>query len=227
MSELETLRAGGMPPHDCVVDPPLRDLLDETADFIDAPDFPRVLGACVGRVFDIVLEKVGEAAGLAPTEEEVAAAAAAAQPGSDGQPFIHPRLRFQEIPEGQADEAGKKVRLANLLPVVSRQAHLVLNGLPNDCAEVRPFPRARRTAVPERRMAGAEHHAGPLRVFELGLYLVVNRKTRMRNISRVAAESTGLWGGPADRGSSGSPAGSARPDGSYPFVGSRRAKAGI
>lgn len=118
-----------MPPLDCVVDPPLRSLLDETADFIDAPDFTQVLGAGVERVLSLVLEKVSESAGLGPLEDAPPAAAEGDQPA-----FIHPRLRFQELAD---DGREKKVRLANLLPVISRQAHTVLNGLPNECAEVR------------------------------------------------------------------------------------------
>ncbi|KAG0216140.1 Peroxin-3 [Mortierella sp. GBAus27b] len=110
--EREVLRAGGVDEFDLVVDPVLRNLLDETRDFIDSPDFATVLSSSVATTF------ARFNLSLQPTFS----------------PFLTSPPRstdsgIEEITQGDADCS---IPLATLLPLVSRQVHLIINGVPND-----------------------------------------------------------------------------------------------
>ncbi|KAH8553101.1 Peroxin-3 [Umbelopsis sp. PMI_123] len=88
----------------------LRRLLDETTDFIESHDFKTVLGACLEELFAIFYHNTFT------------------------KPFdrlntISNEERIQEINSNylQPSSAEKKVTIANLLPPVSRQSHLIIN----------------------------------------------------------------------------------------------------
>lgn len=86
-------------------------LLDETRDFIDSPDFNLVLTSCLNEVFSI-FDQHAFVSTLLPNNEPMM--------GSSIQEVTHAEaLELQEE---------KKVILANLLPTISRQAHLIIAG---------------------------------------------------------------------------------------------------
>ncbi|KAI8327964.1 Peroxin-3 [Chlamydoabsidia padenii] len=85
----------------------LRQLLDETKDFIDSPDFITVFSSCLEEVYSIFDHNAfGKTLLPSPLDPSV--------------------QRIQEITTEMAPE--KKMTLANLLPAISRQAHLVIAG---------------------------------------------------------------------------------------------------
>ncbi|KAI9366566.1 Peroxin-3 [Pilaira anomala] len=86
-------------------------LLDETKDFIDSPDFNQVLTSCLNEVFSI-FDQHAFVSTLLPNNDPMM--------GSSIQEVTHAEaLKLQEE---------KKVILANLLPTISRQAHLIIAG---------------------------------------------------------------------------------------------------
>ncbi|KAI8146360.1 Peroxin-3 [Fennellomyces sp. T-0311] len=89
----------------------LKRLLDETKDYIDSPDFSAVLGSCLDEVFAIF---------------DHHAFAKALLPATATMDFSTHRI--QEIHDDEPIDKVKKVTLANLLPSISRQAHLVIAG---------------------------------------------------------------------------------------------------
>ena len=108
--EREVLRAGGVDEFDLVVDPVLRNLLDETRDFIDSDDFSTVLNATLDTTF--------------------------AQFNFALQPTFNPFLMSRGdavIAEIENEEdMDRAVPLASLLPLIARQVHLIINGVPNE-----------------------------------------------------------------------------------------------
>ncbi|KAG2199668.1 hypothetical protein INT47_005193 [Mucor saturninus] len=108
--ELEFLRGAGFEdyPEDETSTISLKKLLDETRDFIDSPDFHPVLSSCLDEVFAIFDHH------------------------AFGKTLLHEPMTsgIQEITNAEALhlEQGKKVILANLLPTISRQAHLIIAG---------------------------------------------------------------------------------------------------
>ncbi|KAF3935601.1 hypothetical protein ABW19_dt0204183 [Dactylella cylindrospora] len=90
---------------------PLRRLLDETSDLVDSPPGRDVLNQLFDAGFQVLLEEK-----LAEQAFKVVA-----MPGPDG--------RFQEVVEVPPDATTK---VANVLAVVTRQAHLIGNGIPNE-----------------------------------------------------------------------------------------------
>ncbi|KAI7818270.1 Peroxin-3, partial [Gamsiella multidivaricata] len=113
--EREVLRAGGVDEFDLIVDPVLRNLLDETRDFIDSVDFATVLTSTVSTTF--------------------ARFNLALQPTFN--PFLlSPPRMTSGIEEIEDDEdVDREVPLATLLPLVARQVHLIINGVPNEYVE--------------------------------------------------------------------------------------------
>jgi len=89
----------------------LRRLLDETSDLIDSPPGRDVLTQLFDAGFTVLLEEK-----LAEQAFKVVA-----MPGPDG--------RFKEVIEVPEDATTK---VANVLAVVTRQAHLIGNGIPNE-----------------------------------------------------------------------------------------------
>ncbi|KAG0226387.1 Peroxin-3 [Mortierella sp. GBAus27b] len=114
--EREVLRAGGVDEADVVVDPVLRNLLDETRDFIDSQDFTTVMSSTLATTF------ARFNLSLQPTFN----------------PFLlsPPRSSDSGIEEiADEDDIDRSVPLATLLPLVSRQVHLIINGVPNEYVE--------------------------------------------------------------------------------------------
>jgi peroxin-3 len=116
--ELEVLIAAGAVPANTPIsaleaDVQLRNLLDETKDFIDSRDFRSVLRLCLDRVFGIFEETMKPSFGIEDTED----------------------VRFQELSED--GEIGRRVRLAALFPAVAKQSQLAIHGAPNEYVEVR------------------------------------------------------------------------------------------
>ncbi|KAF9981791.1 peroxin [Mortierella antarctica] len=108
--EREVLRAGGVDEFDLVVDPVLRNLLDETRDFIDSDDFSTVLSSTL----DATFEQFNHA--LQPTFN----------------PFLMSRGDAVIAEIEDEEDMDRAVPLASLLPLVARQVHLIINGVPNE-----------------------------------------------------------------------------------------------
>lgn len=116
LDELETLRSGGMSPIDCVVNARLRELLNETQDFIDCDDFQLVLVSLMDRVTRRCLQNVAQKSNVE---------------------FVHPR--FVELNNDDLSETQKKFktsRFVTLLPIITRESHHILNMLPNEYTEL-------------------------------------------------------------------------------------------
>ncbi|KAF9200349.1 peroxin, partial [Haplosporangium sp. Z 27] len=112
--ERDVLRAGGVDEFDLVVDPVLRNLLDETRDLIDSEDFSTVLGSALATTF--------------------ARFNLALQPTFN--PFLLSGRGNSVIEEIENDDdIDRSVPLASLLSLISRQAHLIINGVPNEYVE--------------------------------------------------------------------------------------------
>ncbi|KAF9566436.1 peroxin [Mortierella alpina] len=108
--EREVLRAGGVDEFDLVVDPVLRNLLDETRDFIDSDDFSTVLSSTL----DATFEQFNHA--LQPTFN----------------PFLMSRGSVVIAEIENEEDMDRAVPLASLLPLVARQVHLIIHGVPNE-----------------------------------------------------------------------------------------------
>ncbi|ORX48835.1 hypothetical protein DM01DRAFT_1326094 [Hesseltinella vesiculosa] len=109
--ELEFLRESGFSSQDikeATAGVSLRQLLDETKDYLDSPDFVSVLSCCLEEVYGIFNHNVfGKALLAGPLDPSVE--------------------RIQEIKD-DASAGDKKMTLANLLPSISRQSHLIIAG---------------------------------------------------------------------------------------------------
>ncbi|KAF9898726.1 peroxin, partial [Linnemannia zychae] len=116
--EREVLRAGGVDEFDLVVDSTLRSLLDETRDFIDSPDFSTVLSSTLATTFarfNLALQPTFNPFLLSPPQTNTSSAVIA------------------EIEDDE--DIDRAVPLITLLPLVSRQVHLIINGVPNEYVE--------------------------------------------------------------------------------------------
>lgn len=115
--EREVLRAGGVDEFDLVVDPVLRNLLDETRDFIDSADFTTVLSSTLATTFarfNLALQPTFNPFLLSPPQSGNSAVIA-------------------EIEDDE--DIDRAVPLVTLLPLVARQVHLIINGVPNEYVE--------------------------------------------------------------------------------------------
>ncbi|KAG0291118.1 peroxin [Linnemannia gamsii] len=116
--EREVLRAGGVDEFDLVVDPTLRNLLDETRDFIDSADFATVLSSTLATTFarfNLALQPTFNPFLLSPPQSSATSAVIA------------------EIEDDE--DIDRAVPLVSLLPLVARQVHLIINGVPNEYVE--------------------------------------------------------------------------------------------
>jgi len=93
---------------------PLRRLLDETSDLIDSPPFTHVLTKLLDAGFSVLVD------------QKLAVQAFKITPS----PTIDSTSRIQEILPGSENTA--KTKVANVLAVMTRQAHSIGNGVPNE-----------------------------------------------------------------------------------------------
>lgn len=107
--EQESLVESGLPSSvaSSAISPQLRDLLNETQDFLDSPDFSIVLRSCLDKSFELLSSSLGH---LFVNMPDVAAG------------------RFEEVTE-------KQVRLAAILPALARASHSILQDTPNEYAD--------------------------------------------------------------------------------------------
>ncbi|CAG8439791.1 12096_t:CDS:2 [Ambispora leptoticha] len=101
--EIEVLRKGGDAQEDPTIDEELRKLLDESKDYLDSEDFRDVLAACLDSVFSLLNSNMYS--------------------------------RFLAVPKSEENDDSERlerlVALARLLPDISKEAHAVINGVPN------------------------------------------------------------------------------------------------
>ncbi len=103
--------------HAAATDPtptPLRRLLDETSDLIDSPPFNYVLTKLLDAGFSVLIDQK-----------------VATQVFKIAPPSLDPSTRIQEILPESSDPTSK-TKLANILAVMTRQAHSIGNGVPNE-----------------------------------------------------------------------------------------------
>lgn len=101
--------------------PELRNLLDETADFIDSPDFTHVFQVLLDRVFDLYISTLEQQVFRDPPT--------LSSPTEDSSTFQHPLAKFEELKE-------KTARLVDLLPASARESQSIMLDLPNRYLEV-------------------------------------------------------------------------------------------
>lgn len=128
-AERQLLKEGGLEVSEQTIDEELRRLLEETNVILNSEDFVLVLSKCLGKIFEVFDDALQPAFG--GTEGGYDSAAS----GMTGS--LHPR--FQEIIAMESDASGShgnsnipKVKLASLLPIVTRQSHLLVHGFPNE-----------------------------------------------------------------------------------------------
>lgn len=103
----------------------LRALLDETKDIVESQDFATILTLCIDRVFEIFFDSLNPTFGI-QTSDRLGSTISV-------QPLLALESRFQEITEEM--QQGKRVRLASLFPLVSRQSQMAIRGVPNEYIE--------------------------------------------------------------------------------------------
>ncbi|RCH91800.1 peroxin, partial [Rhizopus stolonifer] len=108
--ELEYLKETGFEMDNETSTIALRKLLDETKDYIDSPDFQRVLDSCLDEVFATFNQNTFGHSLLPNLEAGVSC------------------IKEVSSAEAQIIEQEKSVTLAKILPVMSSQAHLVFAG---------------------------------------------------------------------------------------------------
>ncbi|KAF8310422.1 hypothetical protein DL93DRAFT_2084612 [Clavulina sp. PMI_390] len=120
------LLQGGIPSSSAHIDaktsPGLRSLIASACAYVSSADFGVVLGACVDRASRVLVRGVGE---------EVF------DVGGDGSTSGWRGRGIVELQEGDEDEEDRprKVRLAAMLPAVTRWSHLAVSGIPNEVLE--------------------------------------------------------------------------------------------
>ena len=98
---------------------PLRKLLDETADLIDSPTFTRIHTLLLGTMFSHLID-TRVIAQLFPQRKQLS-------PSSSMSSAQHPRI--QELDSAVKVVPGEpRVKLANILALITRQAHAIGNG---------------------------------------------------------------------------------------------------
>ncbi|CAG8483115.1 444_t:CDS:2 [Ambispora gerdemannii] len=102
--EIEVLRQGGGAQEDPTIDDELRKLLDESKDFLDSDDFRDVLAACIDSAFSLLHSNMYSRFLAVPNSEE---------------------------DDDDSEQIERPVALVRLLPDISKEAHVVINGVPN------------------------------------------------------------------------------------------------
>jgi hypothetical protein len=124
-NELEVLKQGGIPSSEVALTDELRELLDETLDFVDSSDFAAVESAILENLFRTFFSAL-EPSFCDPATPDALVDSAEL----NGRSFLHPRLqRITEVVD-------KTTKLATLLPAVAKQSHLIFHGLPNEYIDV-------------------------------------------------------------------------------------------
>ncbi|KAJ1584331.1 hypothetical protein NDA12_003085 [Ustilago hordei] len=103
----------------------LRALLDETKDAIESKDFGTILALCIDRVFEIFFDSLNPTFGIQKSGKLHSTISV--------EPLSALESRFQEITDEM--QHGKRVRLASLFPLVSRQSQMAIRGVPNEYIE--------------------------------------------------------------------------------------------
>lgn len=98
--------------------PPLRRLLDETSDLIDSPPFSQVLTHTLDATFSHL------------TDTKIRTQAYKLPSLSPSSPPTSPSARITEITD--TDPLAARAKLATILAVVTKQAHAIGSGLPNE-----------------------------------------------------------------------------------------------
>ncbi|KAJ3285286.1 peroxin [Borealophlyctis nickersoniae] len=135
--EADVLREGGAAPVDgevdarFVVDPELAMLLDETRDFLDSPDFHKVLSACFDEAFDILSRQIKPTFYPENWKRKGPDSNGNTDSGEDAS-IVTPGA------QAAIDEAGKSQPMAGVIPPFSRLVHQVVNGVPNSYLEILP-----------------------------------------------------------------------------------------
>ncbi|ETS59755.1 hypothetical protein PaG_06278 [Moesziomyces aphidis] len=104
----------------------LRALLDETKDIIESQDFGTILSLCFDRVFETFFDSLCPTFGVQKSGR--------IDSTIQVEPLSALESRFQEITDEM--QHGKRVRLASLFPLVSRQSQMAIRGVPNEYIEV-------------------------------------------------------------------------------------------
>ncbi|KAI1434906.1 Peroxin-3 [Xylaria sp. CBS 124048] len=97
------------------ITPPLRRLLDETSDLVESPAFCHVLTLLVDAGFSVLLNKKLLAGAFALDSSSPVATDSIA-----------------EVPEATINPATRAILLPKILSVLTRQAHAIGNGMPNE-----------------------------------------------------------------------------------------------
>ena len=109
----------GGTPHIDTTTAPLRQLLDETADLIDSPTFTRIHTLLLGSMFSHLIDT--RVIGQAYSQPNMQSQSSSITSGQ------HPRI--QELDSAITVVPGEtRVKLANLLAIITRQAHAIGNG---------------------------------------------------------------------------------------------------
>ncbi|EST06798.2 Peroxin-3 [Kalmanozyma brasiliensis GHG001] len=103
----------------------LRALLDETKDIIESRDFGSILALCIDRVFETFFDSLNPTFGIQQSGRIDASIQV--------EPVSALESRFQEITDEM--QHGKRIRLASLFPLVSRQSQMAIRGVPNEYIE--------------------------------------------------------------------------------------------
>ncbi|KAH9440499.1 hypothetical protein MJO28_016302 [Puccinia striiformis f. sp. tritici] len=126
--ELKTLQEGGMGiKEDFQVSGRLRTLLDETQDYIDCPDFRRVLSESMNRIMDLCLSNILRNASMNPSllpspNLTIHPSSSYASSSID----IPPLTRFSDINPGPPNP-----RIVDIIPIISKESLEILNVIPN------------------------------------------------------------------------------------------------
>ncbi|POV95520.1 hypothetical protein PSTT_16170, partial [Puccinia striiformis] len=114
--ELKTLQEGGMGiKEDFQVSGRLRTLLDETQDYIDCPDFRRVLSESMNRIMDLCLSNILRNASMNPS--------LLPSPNLT----IHPSSSYAS----SSIDIPPLTRIVDIIPIISKESLEILNVIPN------------------------------------------------------------------------------------------------
>ncbi|KAJ3174623.1 peroxin [Geranomyces variabilis] len=132
--EDEVLRAGGCSNDAFVMDASLKELLNETRDFLESADFHKVVTSCFDEAFDLLLKQIRPTFFTDPDYKLPRSAVTEVRDGADDAAAAGVMTSGSSSPEPAPQ--GKSLPLAGVIPAVSRLVHNVVNGVPNIFLEV-------------------------------------------------------------------------------------------